>query len=250
MFDLFTKTENMATLLVIAMTEYLKEAKQMSCKTSLTIKDIREQYDRLVRLGMGNTQNCKKIENIINKADTYGNDLITAKSLIAFVKAVHTELNPNAILVSDSEFKKLCKRCNLQIGLLSDYCGVIPEKNIQDMEKVGANISNFSMSHNLNYIGKDAHHLLFVKSANLEESSYDTITHHLKSHNYIVEVTKSRPNFDGYWWARDLVGLKGPIKYLSLNKIDGTIISNDTMFIACPPGTAQKSQHKNKQTRR
>lgn len=244
MFNLLKKTENMATLLVIAMTEYLKEAEQQSCKTTLTIKDIREQYNRLVRLGMGNTQNCKKIENIINKADTYGNDLIKAKSLIAFVKAVHAELNPDAILVSNSEFEKLCKKYKLQVGLLSDYCGVIPEKSIQDMEKVGANISNFSMSHYLNNIGKNARILLFVKSANLSEFDYDVITHHLKSHNYIVKVTESNPHYDGYWWGKDLVGLKGDIEHPVLDKLDGTIISNDTMFIACPPQQLKNPQIK------
>lgn len=233
----------MATLLVIAMTKYLKEAEQMPCK-NFSIKYIRKQYDRLVRLGMGNTQNCKKLGDIINKADRYENDLITAKSLIAFVKAVHTELNPNAILVSDSEFEKLCKKYKLQVGLLSDYCGVIPEKSIQDMEKVRANISNFSMWYNLNNRGKNGLFLLFVKSANLSEFDYDVITHHLKSHNYIVGVTRSRPNYDGYWWGDDLVGLEETIKFQSLDELYGTIISNETMFIACPPQQLKNPQIK------
>lgn len=165
---------NIASLLVIAMTEYLKDAEQKSRMAVPVIADVRKQYDRLMSLGMGATQNAISLKQHIDEADKLEYDLRKANELIAFVKAVHSELSGKSILVSNRKFEDICKRYGLQIASLSNYCGVIPEKNIQDVEKVKENIERFSMAKLLN---KAEHgYMLFVNKANLHSDDFEVLS--------------------------------------------------------------------------
>lgn len=96
--------ENITSLLVIAMTEYLKDAEQKSRAVVPVITDIRKQYDRLQSLGMGTTQNAIRLKHHIDEADMIGNDLRKANELIGFVKAVHLSF-PIIIAIIKSTFK-------------------------------------------------------------------------------------------------------------------------------------------------
>lgn len=75
---------NVASLLVIAMTEYLKDAEQKPCMAVPVITDIRKQYERLLSLGMGTTQNAIRLKQYIDEALSEGIDdaleLITIKT--------------------------------------------------------------------------------------------------------------------------------------------------------------------------
>lgn len=223
---------NIASLLVIAMTEYLKDAEQKSRMAVPVIADVRKQYDRLMSLGMGATQNAISLKQHIDEADRLEKDLQKAHELIGFVKAVHSELSGKSILVSNRKFEDICKRYGLQIASLSNYCGVIPEKNIQDVEKVKENIERFSMAKLLN---KAEHgYMLFVNKANLHSNDFEVLSSYLKQHNNIITVRRGKTNFDYFWWGQDIVDTNLHIKYGALSKFDGEIMTSSDMFIACP----------------
>lgn len=224
--------ENVASLLVIAMTEYLKDAEQKSRVAVPVITDIRKQYDRLMSLGMGTTQNAIRLKQHIDEADRIENDLRKAHELIGFVKAVHSELSEKSVLVSNGQFEDICKRYRLQIAPLSNYCGVIPEKNIQDIERVKRNIEKFSMAESLNKAERG--YMLVVNKANLHDDDYDILSYYLKQHNNIIEVRRDKQNYDYSWWGQDIVDTNLNLKYGALNKLDGKIMTSSDMFIACP----------------
>lgn len=223
---------NVASLLVIAMTEYLKDAEQKSRMAVPVIADIRKQYDRLMSLGMGETQNAKRLKQYIDEADRLEKDLQKAHELIGFVKAVHSELSGKSILVSNRKFEDICKRYGLQIASLSNYCGVIPEENIQDVEKVKENIERFSMVKLLNKAERG--YMLLVNKANLHSKDFEVLSSYLKQHNNIVTVGRNTTNFDSYWWGEDITDINLHLIYGALSKFDGEIMTSSDMFIACP----------------
>lgn len=224
--------ENIASLLVIAMTEYLKDAEQKSRVAVPVITDIRKQYDRLLSLGMGTTQNAISLKQHIDEADRIENDLRKAHELIGFVKAVHSELSEKSVLVSNGQFEDICKRYRLQIASLSNYCGVIPEKNIQDVEKVKENIERFSIAKLLN---KAEHgYMLFVNKANLHSNDFEVLSSYLKQHNYIITVGRDTTNSDSCWWGEDITDINLHLIHGALSKLYGKIMTSSDMFIACP----------------
>ena len=223
---------NIATLFMIAMIECLKDAERKSCMVVPVITDVQKQYDRLLQLGMGATQNAIKLKKYIDEADKCTDDLSKAHELISFVKAVHSELSEKSVLVPNGQFDDICKRYRLQIASLSDYCGVIPEKNIQDVEKVKNNIDRFSKAELLNYV--KCGYMMFVNKANLNSDDYEVLTSYLKQHNYIINVRIREPNYDGYWWATDIEDTNLHYEWGNLNKFQGKIMTANDMFIVCP----------------
>lgn len=223
---------NVASLLVIAMTEYLKDAEQKSCMAVPVITDIRKQYERLLSLGMGTTKNAIRLKQHIDEADRLENDLRKAHELIGFVKAVHSELSEKSVLVSNGQFEDICKRYRLHIAPLSSYCGVIPEKNIQDIEKVKRNIDRFSMKESLN----KAEHgdMLAVNKAAFDNDDYEVLNSYLKNRNNIITVGSRFKRYNGHWWASDIIDTNLHVKWSNLNNFDGKIMTSGDMFIACP----------------
>lgn len=227
---------NLATLLILTMTAELQQAEQTSGMLVPVISNVRSSYDRLLKLGMGSTQNALALKQQITQNNDASADISKAQRLIYFVKQVQSHFGPRSILVSYSAFEDLCKRYNLATGLLTDYCGVIPERNIQDMEHVMSRISSFPQRSVLNKfeIGQTGY-LLNVDSLEVRDGD-EAIATFIKRHNGIIRVNVAECHYDDSWWPRDCPELEKGVhyEYENLTKIHGTIIKPNTMFIACP----------------
>lgn len=230
-----TPIPNLATLLILTMTAELQQAEQTTGVLVPVIDNIRASYDRLLKLGMGSTQNAIAIKQRIDEHDEQQSNITKAQELIRFVKAAQQHFGPRSILVSYTAFNDLCKRYNLATGLLTDYFGVIPERNIQDMELVMSRIPTFGYRDELNHYKGRSGWLLKVDSIDVQSGEEAVVTY-VKDNGSIIPVNKYLSNYDGAWWPENLYELKKNVhyKYSCLTKIHGTILKPNTMLIACP----------------
>ena len=221
--------------LISSMELYLKESKEKAgTLIPTTYTDLQHSYKKLVSLGLGNTQNAVALKQQIDSFTSLEKDKATAQCLIQFVKEVKSHFGEGPILISQSQFKDLCNKYKLTIGPLSDYNGVIPVKNIEDLKEITRKIPSFFYKSDLNHLmGLDGH-LLFVKRVESRYEDEGTIRKFLNDHNNVVAVNCDNPNFDGAWWASDIPELKKMVKWDTLNEFFGEIMNHQAMFIACP----------------
>lgn len=224
---------NLATMLILAMTSYIEQTEKVSGQVVPVINDVRQAYDRLLRLGMGQTQNARALQAQVETNDRAMNDKMTAKSLIYFIKKAQEHFGPRTVLVSYTAFDDLCKRYNLVQGALSDYYGVIPERNVQDIENVLAKIPSFSLRGNLNMrndmIGRN---YIYVTKADIH-SDHEDLKDFITKRNNIIRLNTIPDGYESYWFAKDVFGY-GYGRFGHLSKIYGHQIKQDTLFIACP----------------
>lgn len=230
-------TTNLATLLILTMTAELQQAEQTTGMLVPVIDDVKSSYNRLLKLGMGSTQNALALKQQIESHEDRSLNIAKAQGLIDFVKKVQAHFGPRSILVSYAAFEDLCKRYKLETGLLTDYFGVIPERNIQDMENVMRKIPSFDQQFMLNKMEFVSQFgwLLKVDSIELNDGD-ERIEDYIMEHNGIIRVSCNKCHFDDAWWAQDIPDLKEgeDYKWKNLSKIYGTILKPDVMFIACP----------------
>lgn len=228
---------NLATLLILTMTTELQQAEQTTGMLVPVIDDIKSSYNRLLKLGMGSTQNALALRQQIEQHEDRSLDIAKAQGLIDFVKKVQAHFGPRSILVSHAAFEDLCKRYKLETGLLTDYFGVIPERNIQDIENVMQKIPSFDQRFMLNKMEfvSQLGWLLKVDSMELHDGD-ENIEDYIMEHDGIIRVSCNKCHFDGAWWAQDIPDLKEgrDYRWKNLTKICGTILKPDVMFIACP----------------
>lgn len=230
---------NLATLLILTMSQELSkaEAEAQQQFSPPSISEVRASYDKLFKLGLGSTQNALLFKKQIDEYDKRKEDCIKAQELVRFIKAARCHFGPNTVLVSHTAFGKLCAEYNLTTGLLSDYTGVIPERNVQELSHAVAAIASFPYRNMLNKFSKETNNTYFLKVNWMSIHPDDkNIEKYINDHNCIIEVKRSSPNYDGSWWVDDIVGLEKGIHYRwnALSHISGKILNSSMMFIACP----------------
>lgn len=226
---------NLATMLILLMTGYMEQNEKAAGQLVPVIKDVRTAYDRLLKLGMGQTQNARSLQAQIEANDKAENDVNRAKALIRFVKEAQAHFGPRTVLVSYSAFDDLCKRYGLVQGVLSDYCGVIPERNVQDIENVMAKLPSFQYIRQINDRGYQwsTRHYIYVTGADLREDHADLAKFIEERHN-IIELKVEPSKYVTHWHPKDISGYYyGEYGYIS--KIYGVPLTKQTLFIACPP---------------
>ena len=226
---------NLATMLILAMTSYIEQNEKVSGQLVPVIPEVRKAYDRLLKLGMGQTQNARALQVQVEANNKATADQLKAKALIHFVKKAQEHFGPRTVLVSYSAFDDLCERYGLVRGALSDYCGVIPERNVQDIENVLAKIPTFSLINNLNHNSDMWHsdHYIYVTKAEVHHSQEDLVDF-IEEHHNILRLRKEPSKYATYWFPADVYGYNYG-EYGHLSSIYGTVIKPDTLFIACPP---------------
>lgn len=230
-------TTNLATLLILTMTAELQQAEQTTGMLVPVIDDVKASYNRLLKLGMGSTQNALVLRQQIESHEDRSLNIAKAQGLIDFVKKVQAHFGPRSILVSYTAFEDLCKRYKLETGLLTDYFGVIPERNIQDMENVMQKIPSFDQRFMLNKMEFVSKFGWFLKVDSIDVRDGDeAVVTYIENNKGIIPVNRHNANYDGAWWPENLYELKKGVhyEYNSLTKIHGTILKPDVMFIACP----------------
>lgn len=231
-------TTNLATLLILTMTAELAQAEHVTGQLVPVINDVRESYNRLLRLGMGSTQNALALRDRINENEQASMNKSRAMDLIKFVKAAQSHFGPKTILISYTAFDELCKKYNLATGALENYCGVIPVENIADIDAVMVKMSTFSHIESINVRPNDdmsKGYMLRVDSMDIR-SDDEQIEKFVNKYDGLIMVKQRAPHFDGAWWPEDCIDAKQytDYKWSNLTKIYGKVVDSRTMFIACP----------------
>lgn len=102
---------------------------------------VSSEYDRLCKLGLANTKNAQilktKIDEVgaINEGiDSYNAAIDRQKEFCAFIKEMLEVFGHNTLLVRFDDFEQIIRKYNLACGRLEDYTGIIPEKNLAELE--------------------------------------------------------------------------------------------------------------------
>lgn len=129
-------------LIVTMMAEYIKQGELMAQNTTVSIESQKTDYLILQRLGLSNSVNAKVLEQNIQEKDTINNNIQKAKDLINYVKKVNDILGKNSYLVSKEQFDLICAKYNIVCNILNSYTGVIPQENIEQLNKIWNLIGN------------------------------------------------------------------------------------------------------------
>ena len=81
-----TSPTNLATLLILTMTAELQQAEQTTGMLVPVIDDVKASYNRLLKLGMGSTQNALVLRQQIESHEDGSLNIAKAQGLIDFVK--------------------------------------------------------------------------------------------------------------------------------------------------------------------
>lgn len=125
-----TVQSNIAMALALCMEEYL-------CSVSKTSVDIpNREYNTLVDAGLGSSKNARLLQAKISEYNQIALDAMRAKNLFNFVKRAREVFGESTLLVGSKQFDEVCKKYKLVKGLLKQYTGVIPDRNIREIIKV------------------------------------------------------------------------------------------------------------------
>lgn len=108
---------------------------------------VSNEYKRLCNLGLSNTKNAKilktkidEVESVNEGIDLYNADIDKRKEFCQFVKEMLEVFGHNTLLIRFDDFEQIVKKYNLTCGCLEDYTGVIPEKNLKELEEAKRNL--------------------------------------------------------------------------------------------------------------
>ena len=114
------------------MEEYLSSVS----KTSVDIPNrdtlIRE-YNTLV--------DARLLQAKISEYNQIATDAMRAKNLFNFVKRAREVFGESTLLVGSKQFDEVCKKYKLVKGLLKQYTGIIPDRNIREILEVKRKLS-------------------------------------------------------------------------------------------------------------
>ena len=237
-----TVQSNIAMALALCMEEYLRSVS----KTSVDIPNrdtlIRE-YNTLVDAGLGSSKNARLLQAKISEYNQIATDAMRAKNLFNFVKRAREVFGESTLLVGSKQFDEVCKKYKLVKGLLKQYTGVIPDRNIREILEVKRKLSGEGPMFSdlgLEYVNGAYY---YVTGINYGYSDSETMLNNLKkyieSHNHIV----IGPDIEGTLRLSSIVnknpGLPADVKgfsYPNIVSFDAVKIGRNELFVACPPG--------------
>lgn len=170
-------------------------------------------------------------------------DAMRAKNLFSFVKRAREVFGESTLLVGSKQFDDVCKKYKLVKGLLKQYTGVIPDRNIREILEVkrklngeGPMFSDLGLEY-----ANGAYY--YVTGINYGYSDSETMLNNLKkyieSHNHIV----IGPDIEGTLRLSSIInknpGLPADVKafsYPNIVSFDAVKIGRNELFVACPPG--------------
>lgn len=130
-----TIQSNIAMALALCMEEYLRSVS----KTSVDIPNrdtlVRE-YNTLVDAGLGSSKNARLLQAKISEYNQIALDAMRTKNLFNFVKRAREVFGESTLLVGSKQFDEVCKKYKLVKGLLKQYTGIIPDRNIREILEV------------------------------------------------------------------------------------------------------------------
>lgn len=232
--------------ITMLMEEYIQEY-----QTNLNLPSISDDYSDLIaeskklsKLGLENTKNARIIREKLNSIKESRRSNEDARRLIQFVKDLRFHFGESTLLVGSEQFEKVLNKYKLQRGLLSDYTGIIPSKNVTEIEHAINRINSFPYHINEapdnSYMWKITD-CINETTSSTGESIFNTLIKWLSSRKNVVAVNTDMYHHDHCIWLEDLLDVNPDMPHkvmtyecTSLIKLKGTRIDSKTMFIACP----------------
>lgn len=224
--------ENMTSLLMLAMSDYLARVQQ-PIESIEDTKLIHVQYRRLCAIGLESSANAIELKKRIDRVEKIKEDARIANELITFVKNVHSDISNKSILVSNEQFNNIRKKYSLSLAPLSHYSGVVPERNIQDIENAKKKIYCFYNREYLNHT-KNGYVLYAEEVVGNDNDEIEALKQYVYSHDRILIVRNKNVNSDGSHRQSDIIDENLKVKFDFLSGVKGQIIKPDDMLIACP----------------
>lgn len=236
-----TIQSNIAMALALCMEEYLRSVS----KTSVDIPNrdtlVRE-YNTLVDAGLGSSKNARLLQAKISEYNQIALDAMRAKNLFSFVKRAREVFGESTLLVGSKQFDDVCKKYKLVKGLLKQYTGVIPDRNIREILEVkrklngeGPMFSDLGLEY-----ANGAYY--YVTGINYGYSDSETMLNNLKkyieSHNHIVIGSDTEGTLRLSSIINKNPGLPADVKafsYPNIVSFDAVKIGRNELFVACPP---------------
>ena len=239
--------------IVWLMEQYIEENSKLVQSCSQDNYPVLEaEYDRLTKLGLGNTKNARiileKMRSVSETVQTHRD----AENLILFIKGLRKHFGETTMLIGSEQFKGLLKKYKLDTGLLQEYTGIIPDKNIREIEAVIGKIPKFSYAYLLNkplygnYLWKVTD-CINETSSSRSASIFNLFLHWIEEKNGLVMSDIDRPRWDDCISLDDLVKYNTDMprdlrhfEYSNLIKMKGVLLNQRSLFIACPPSQLEK----------
>lgn len=250
------KVEMSISLQIIMMMEqYIKEnASKASVPVAYNDYDnLTKEHTRLSSIGLGNTKNAKIIEQRIRSFDADRETVEKAAEVIQFIKKLREHFGDSVVLISTEQFEKLLQKYNLATGVISDYTGTIPEKNILEIESTSKKIPTFR--YELNNINTDGNFLwkfnevIYASSVKGEIDSY--IESWLTKNHGLILANTAHAAYDGVvrlgsiqHCNPDIPNIVKNYDWPNLISFRGSLVDSRTLFVACPPNQLKEQSLK------
>lgn len=246
-----TTTEVITSIAVYAfLVEAAKEIASRSTELAVVERksadDLRKEYRELVSLGLAGTQNAKVLKERLDAVDAYNENITKAEEVVAYIKRVNHCFCGKSFLVSKEKFNDVCKRNKLSVGLLTEYNGVIPSRNISEIadakkafaefyeEKKEEDAETYLHRSPFSFLGVETYEI-YVKEVEVEENKdASALLKYLKDNGNILRVRYHKLHGETTVYAEHFL-TDIPIRNIGrFTRVKGYAIGNDTLFIACP----------------
>lgn len=246
MFDFFRRKTTTEAVTPIEVYAFLVEAAKEMASSSTELMAVecnsadglRKEYQELVALGLSGTKNAKVLKERLDAVDAYNEDIKRASEIIDYIKRVNRLFGGKSFLVSKEKFKEVCNRNKLHVGLLTEYNGVIPSRNISEIADAKKAFAEFYENDDKPFIPfkKDKYNL-YVKEVHVEDNRFAPILlDYLKENGNILPVFyyTSVANQEVAIYSSSFLIDSSLDQPRNFTYVKGYAINNDTLLIACP----------------
>lgn len=247
--------QSVSLQIIMMMEQYIQEN---SSRASVPVAyddyaNLIKEHTRLSDIGLGNTKNAKIIEQRIQSFDADRRVTEKAAEVIQFIKKLRKHFGDSTVLISTEQFEKLLQKYSLATGVISDYTGTIPEKNILEIERTSKKIPTFQYKLNNINAGKNFlwkfNEVIYSSSAKGDIDDYleswltkkrglilaDTAHASFENTVRLGNIQKCNP---------DIPSAVKNYEWSNLISFRGSLVDSRTLFIACPPSQLKEQSLK------
>lgn len=230
MFGLFKKEkeepEEIHKALLTSSINYLEIAKQDELIPIENVEGIRSEHNSLCNFGLGSSKNAKILKAKIEAADFKFQQVNLAKNIIIYARTLKRVYGSKVFLVSSDAFDVICTKYNLSIGMLKDYCGTIPNENLEELKSYKTIETFYKKKDFLSSIFNFNKYMYYITEATAILKERD-VNQFLSSIHNIVKCTQfMRPYFLG-----NCENIPDTLNYVRIQSIN---VEPSEFFIACP----------------
>lgn len=245
---------SMALQITLLMEQYIQRNTEIAVTRVEDYSTLTIEYNKLCNLGLENTKNARIIKEKLDIFNESYQSRVKAEKLIKFIKDLRKHFGDSTLLIGSEQFEKLCKKYKLTTGLLNEYTGIIPDKNIKEIQKVKDKAEIFYGQLNYAQEGKYLWKITECDSEVVTDRGltvFNDFVKWVKSKNGLIFADRDTHNYDKYLWIKNIKSENSDIPSSVRNydndtliKARGQLVTQDTMFIACPPEQLKKQSLK------